>query len=678
MSTRAAVYAMKMKIGTRTITAKIEERDKARKDYEKAKSEGKRASLLEQDRPNVFTMNVANIAAGDEITVEMKYTELLIPENGIYSFVYPTVVGPRYSEITENTAAPQDKFIETPYTKAGESARYKFGLNLTINSAVPISHVTCNTHTLKTTGSSPYITKAAIAPATDTGNRDVIINYSLQGEKVESGIMCYNHNDENFFLLMLQPPKKVAAKDIPPREYVFIVDVSGSMYGFPLDTSKKLLKNLISNLRPKEDSFNVILFESNAQLLNETSLPATEENVQKAFSFIDRRNGGGGTRLLDAVKKAYSIPRSNSEVSRSFVILTDGYISAENDVFDFIRENSNNTNFFSFGIGSSVNRYLIEGMAHMGNGEPMIVTNEKDAEQQAEKFRNYIQTPVMTQIKVDYNMFNVYDVEPIAIPDMLAERPIAIFGKYKGTPVGNIRVQGKTGGKDFSQTINLNSIKANENLGALRYLWARERIKQLSYYDNNRYKWQDDKDNFKDKITQLGLKYGLMTNYTSFIAVDDRIVTEKGNVTVRQPSPMPEGVSDYAVMQGVVLDDLEKVVIAAPTAPMREEQAIFKSTEQPPVFPGGQAELMKYLAANLQYPKDLVEAGIEGRVVVQFVVNEDGSISDVKVLQSLHPSADAEAVRLIKGMPRWIPGKQNGKPVRVYYTIPIRFRLTQE
>ncbi|MEI8086526.1 MAG: VIT and VWA domain-containing protein, partial [Paludibacter sp.] len=310
LSTKAAVYAMKMTIGTRTITAKISEKEKARKDYKKAKAAGKRVSLLEQNRPNVFTMKVANISVNDTIVVEMRYTELLIPESGVYSFVYPTVVGPRYSNKTKSNSANDDKFVASPFTQEGEMPTYKFGIKMKINAAIPIQDVTCSTH--KMTVLYPDLNSATVnldKSESNGGNRDVIVHYTLQGNNIESGVMLYEHGDEKFFLLMVQPPKKVMADEIPAREYIFIMDVSGSMDGFPISISKKLLRNLILNLHPT-DKFNVVLFAGNTGLLSEKSIAATSANVDRAIKLIESQQGGGGTELLSALNRAYAIPRS--------------------------------------------------------------------------------------------------------------------------------------------------------------------------------------------------------------------------------------------------------------------------------------------------------------------------------------------------------------------------------
>jgi Ca-activated chloride channel family protein len=695
LSSKAAVYGMKMTIGTRVITAQIEEKEKARKDYEQAKSEGKRASLLEQSRPNVFTMNVTNIAVNDTIVVELNYTELLIPEKGMYSFVYPTVVGPRYSNKSKTQAGIDDEFVATPYTKSGEMPAYTFGFELSVNAGVAIQSLNCNSHKMRITHPNLHQSLVRLDTSeTKGGNRDVIVNYSLQGNKIESGLMLYEGKDENFFLLMVQPPQKILKEDIPLREYIFIVDVSGSMHGFPLDISKKLMRNLIVNLNP-DDKFNVLLFSGTTGLLSETSLDATANNVDKAIKFIDKQHGGGGTELMQALEQAYKIPRPDSNLSRTFVIVTDGYISAEQEAFQFIRNNNNNTNVFSFGIGRSVNRYLIEGLAFMGNGEPMIITKPNEADKQAEQFRNYINTPTLTRIKVDYGAFQATEVEPSSIPDMLAERPIIIFGKYKGTPAGTITLTGKAGKKNYKQSFQLSDVKPDTNYASIRYLWAREQIKLLGYMEKSNTYYpvhKPDKEvNYAEKITELGLKYNLMTNYTSFIAIDEQLVMKDGKlITVKQPIPLPEGVSDYAVgyeaaemkmstMQGITSDASESNESYMVEEVEIEEEEIFVIVEKVPEFPGGETARAKFIADNLVRPDVELEKDKRYRVIISFVIEVDGSISNANIARSCGiKECDEEALRVIRLMPKWKPGSQKGKLVRVRLQCPITFTVVGE
>ena len=209
-----------------------------------------------------------------------------------------------------------------------------------------------------------------------------------------------------------------------------------------------------------------------------------------------------------------------------------------------------NVNFFAFGIGSSVNRYLIEGIARVGMGEPFIVLNQEEAPAKAEKLRNYIESPVLTNIKIDYNNFNVYDVEPLKVPDVFAERPILTFGKWTGSAQGSVKIEGLTGNQSFSQTLWVNNYLPSEENLALKFLWARHKIQILDDYGSlNSYEEEEELNNeIEEEITQLGLKYNLLTRYTSFIAVDSLIRNNGGEITtVTQPLPLPSGVSNLAV-----------------------------------------------------------------------------------------------------------------------------------
>ena len=696
MSTRAAVYGMQMTIGNRVIRAKIEEKKKAREDYEKAKQEGKRASLLEQSRPNVFTMNVSNIMVGDTIVVELNYTELLVPEKGVYSFVYPTVVGPRYSNKNKDNAGPDDGFVSSPYTHAGVMPTTKFGYELSIHSGIPIQDLQCTSHKMKI--EMPGTTNALVRldpSESNGGNRDVIVNYSLRGNTIESGVMLYEGEEENFFLMMVQPPKRVQKENIPPREYVFIVDVSGSMWGFPMEITKDLMRNLIVNLNPT-DKFNVILFSSNAATFSPRSVDATQENVRKAIEFIKGGNNWSGTEVLDALKTAFALPRPEEDMSRTFVIATDGYVDVEKACFEMIREHADEANFFAFGIGSSVNRYLIEGMAFAGSGEPFIVTKKNEAAAAAERFRQYINTPVLTRVKLNTGKFDAYDIEPVAIPDVMAERPILVFGKYKGKAVGTLTLTGKMGRKNYKQTFDLSQVKPDKANSALRYLWARERIKYLDYLVGE-YNRDVENDPNAKKILELGLKYNLMTNYTSFVAIDEVVVNKDGKqTTVQQPIPMPEGVSDYAVGhdveelavtrtmnvkpgngKGRVVEDDARLLTVVEDE-IEEEEEVFLQVETDPEFPGGVEAMMKFLADNIVYPQEAKDNKIEGRVIVTFVVEKDGSISSIRVLSDIGSGCGAEVVRVLKLMPKWKPGMQKGQPVRVQYSLPVLFTIPEK
>ncbi len=674
-STRAAIYSMKMKIGEREIIAVIQKRESARQQYELAKQNGQTASLLEQERPNVFTMNVANILPGDLIEVELKYTELLVPESGIYEFVYPTVVGPRYNSGGENHSA--ENWIENPYLREGESPNYSFDINVNLNSGLPIQSLQSKSHEVSIEYKGKHKAEVSLRDKNKfQGNKDFILQYRLTGAKIASGLLLFEGEKENFFLAMIQPPKQIKAENIPPREYIFIIDVSGSMNGFPLDVSKKLLKDLIGGLK-QDDMFNILLFAGSSRLYSEKSVEASRENINNAISFLENQRGGGGTELLPALKRGMSLSATEG-VSRSFIISTDGYVTVEKEAFEYINKNLGNANFFPFGIGSSVNRHLIEGMAHVGRGEAFIVSNVAEAGPIAEKFRKYISRPVLTNIELQIKDFDTYDVEPSSIPDVFAERPVIVYGKWKGKAEGSIILTGYTGNERYSKTLNVPDYKAAKSNSAIKYLWAREKIRLLDDFIQVSYSHEE----LKEEVTALGLKYNLLTSYTSFLALDSEIRNANTiSTTVRQPLPLPQGVSNYAI-GGAPSNGYRKSMRiqgnykSAPVyemadAEMEEESeaGTYQIIEKPAEFKGGMDALEKFLKNNSGMPGET-----KAIVYVQFTVDADGSVKDIKILRGFDSMADKEAVRLIKLTDKmWNPAMFGKKAVKSQLIIPVKF-----
>jgi Ca-activated chloride channel family protein len=316
-------------------------------------------------------------------------------------------VGPRY------TKKEGESYTEVPYTKEGIEPTYDFNFSGQVSAGMNIQDVTCKTHQVSVKYVDPTVANIKLdSTERKKGNKDFVLEYKLAGNKIETGLLLYDHGDEKFFLMMAQPPKNVKLEEIPPREYIFIMDESGSMSGTPIDISKKVLRNLITNLRPT-DKFNVLVFSNGHTLLSPTSMNANQDNINKACTFIDEQQGASGTEILPALEKALNLPREKEDLSRSFVILTDGYIDVEKESFALIRKNLNKANVFTIGIGTSVNRYFLEGMAHAGMGELMICLDPKTADEQAEKFRKYVSSPVLTQIKPNFGKFQAYDVEPL-------------------------------------------------------------------------------------------------------------------------------------------------------------------------------------------------------------------------------------------------------------------------
>jgi Ca-activated chloride channel homolog len=537
-STRAAVHGMRMTIGDRVIQAVLQEREQAKQTFEAAKAEGKSASLLEQQRPNVFQMSVANVLPGDRIEVELRYTELLVPEGGVYELVYPTVVGPRYSNRPAEAAPAESRFVANPYLRKGAPSPSGFSLAASVEAGLPVQDLGSPSHAVQVSYGGPARATVTLDPKeTEPANRDFVLRYRLQDARIQTGLLLEGGPDERFFVLMVQPPKRVAPAEVPPREYIFIVDVSGSMHGFPLDTSKQLIAGVFGTLRP-QDRFNVLLFSGGSELLSRESLPATAENLRAALDVIGAERGGGATELLPALDRALALPRG--DLARSIVVITDGYVDVEREAFERIRGKAGEASVYAFGIGAAVNRHLIEGLAHAGSGEPFVVTGPDQAEAAVQRFQRYVASPLLTEVEVDYGELDAYEVEPAVIPVLTAERPLVVTGKWRGSPRGRVTVRGRRGAEPWTATVEVPADQPSAGSG-LRHLWARERLRLLSDLAG-------PGDPNREAIVALGLRYGLLTRYTSFVAVDQVVRNTSGRgETVRQPLPLPQGVSELAV-----------------------------------------------------------------------------------------------------------------------------------
>jgi Ca-activated chloride channel family protein len=481
---------------------------------------------------------VANIMPGDEVTVMLTYTEILSAEDGIYEFVFPGVVGPRYGGDTGH-AAGEVQWIENPYLAEGTPDTVLYSINLELASPLPISSLESSTHELVTQWQDEQTVKLSLEDGSNAGNRDFILHYRMQDEQILTGLTRFEEQGENYFLLVSEPPKRVTPEQIPARDYFFVVDVSGSMAGFPLDTAKDLMSQLLGNLK-QSDRFNILFFAGGSKVLSPQPLAATPQNIRRALDMMNNQRGGGGTELYAALQQAFSM-QSDDNASRNIVLVTDGYISAESRVFQLVDEQLHRNNLFAFGIGTSVNRFLIESIARVGRAEAFVVTGAADAAQKSKQFNQYISAPALTNIRLEAEGVELYDLEPAKVPDMLAQRPVMVIGKYRNaTDEARITLSGVGGRGEQHWSFQLKDASATDS--TLPQLWARKRLERLYVVPS------DNKEEVRERVVELGLNYSLLTAHTSFVAVDETIRNSVGAAEdVKQPLPLPQGVSNLAV-----------------------------------------------------------------------------------------------------------------------------------
>ncbi|HEV8593796.1 MAG TPA: VIT and VWA domain-containing protein, partial [Pyrinomonadaceae bacterium] len=369
LSQNSAVDNMTMTIGTRTIRSKIMKRDEARRAYETAKDEGKTASLLDQERPNIFTQAVANIMPGESVIIEISYVETLKYEDGSYEFVFPMVVGPRYIP-----AGVKDASNITP-PLAVERSGHDISIEVNLNAGVPVEEIRSSSHQIDQVNLSPNAAKVSLKNEKTIPNKDFILRYDVTGKKIEDAVLAHRDARGGFFTLILQPPDKFTSEDITPKEIVFVLDTSGSMSGFPIEKAKEAMKMSLDGLYPN-DTFNLITFAGDTYVLFDKPVPATQANLEKAQAFLADRSGGGGTEMMKAIKVALD-PSDSQTHLRIVCFMTDAFVGNDNEIVAEIQKHPN-ARVFSFGIGSSVNRFLLDKMAEAGRGEVEYVTLTDD------------------------------------------------------------------------------------------------------------------------------------------------------------------------------------------------------------------------------------------------------------------------------------------------------------
>ena len=579
----AAVDDMTLTVGDRVVKGTIKKRTEARAIYEAAKQRGHVAGLLDQERPNIFTQSVANILPGERVTVTISYVETLAYEDGTYSVVFPMVVGPRYIPgrpfdhqpslgggwAFDTDQVPDASRITPPVLKPGTRSGHDLSLSVKIDAGVPIHEVRSSTHGIEVKASSPSQTEIHLKRGATIPNKDFILSYNVAGNDIQDAVLTHRDKKGGFFTLLLQPPNQVKTDQITPKELVFVLDTSGSMSGFPIEKAKETMRLAINGLNPR-DTFNLITFAGDTHILFSEPVPATRANVQKAQAFLSSRRGGGGTEMMKAIRAALD-PSDSQQHIRIVCFMTDGYIGNDMAILGEVQKHPN-ARIFAFGIGSSVNRFLLDKMAEHGRGEVEYVGLNDDGSAAARRFHERIQHPLLTDIAVDWDGLDVFDVYPKQLPDLFSAKPLVLTGRYTTPGKTIIRLRGKIAGRSVVRKVEVDLPGYEPNHDVVATLWARTKIAALMAQDYNGIQQGRPQSDVKEAITQLGLDYRLMTQFTSFVAVEELIITEGGQPRrIEVPVEIPEGVSYEGVFgrddQAVV--GFRKRAIQAP-APMNQ------------------------------------------------------------------------------------------------------------
>ena len=598
LSDRAAVDSMTMAIGDRVIKGDIKKRDEARQIYEQARAAGQTASLLDQERPNIFTQSVANIPPGQNVDITLSYVEYLKYDDGEYEFSFPMTIGPRYmpGSLTPSgtTQVPDAERVWADVPPEGQRAGHDIALTVNLDAGVPVKSVASELHDVDIARTGAATARVSLKTRKEIPNRDFVLRYAVAGKKIEDAVLVHTDERGGFFTLILQPPARVAPEEVAPKEIIFVIDSSGSMSGFPIEKAKESMRLCIENLNPK-DTFNLVSFAGGLGYAFKEPVPNTKANREHALQYLNNLHGGGGTEMMPAINAALS--GQTDERLRVVCFMTDGFIGNDMAILDAIQKHRQSARVFAFGIGNSVNRFLIEGMAREGRGAMEIVTLESEGKNAAERFYERVNNPLLTNIQLDFGSLRVSDVHPgpEMMPDLFSAQPLIVSGRFDKPGTGTVTIRGTTAGGHYERTIDVKLPKKAPDHEVLAPLWARKEIDALMARDWQGVQSGNPKAEVKSAVTALGLEYNLVTQFTSFVAVEKKVVNEGGRQrTIDVPVEMPDGVSYEGIFGTDGRRELARVRSAGNVAgglPMRAQTLATPAPAMaPPPLPSPAAE----------------------------------------------------------------------------------------
>ncbi len=464
----AAISEMTMVIGKRHIVGVIKRRAEARWAYETALARGQSAGLLEQERPNIFTQSVGNIPAHAEVRIEIGYFDVLKYDEGVYEFHFPMVVAPRYipGEATsakppvpgelqgkvgdmrtppvppgappatgtgwspDTNRVPDASRITPPVLKPGYRTGHDISLSLTLDAGVPMQNLRVVNHLADVQRQGESRATITLSPDDAIPNKDFVLRYYVKGDRPQTALFTHaKSSGDGYFLLMMQPGAEAQQSKEQPREIVFTIDVSGSMLGQPQEKVKEVMKDFLVLLKP-EDTVQVVTFANNPEKLFDKAVPATPENIAKALAFSQSLHAGGGTEMLKGLKYALDAPLDPQRV-RMAVLFTDGDVgNEEENIHEVSKRCGDHQHVSVVGIGSSPNRYLIDGIAKAGQGICGVVELKTDPAELVGQLADRLHRAQLADIHIDWGGLQVSDCYPRHIPDLWAGKPLVLYGRF--------------------------------------------------------------------------------------------------------------------------------------------------------------------------------------------------------------------------------------------------------
>ena len=572
----AAVFEMVMMVGGEVIRAEIHEVEEARRTFEAAKRAGKSAALLCEHRPNLFTQEIANLMPDLPVTVSLRYVEALTRVDDAYELVVPLVVGPRYvpaerEDDSDSSPSADARRVDPVAANGTASGGWRldalpaqapvFGLDvpdvvdgrrvsisIDLDGGMPVASVESPTHPVAITEVGENGRRIELAEGRTFDNRDFVLRYRLAGDAVAAGVLASHDPRGGFFSLLIEPPAEPRNADVTPREMVFVLDCSGSMAGLPIEASKAFMRQALKKLR-RTDSFRIIRFSDSATEFSAMPLPADPSNVASALAYVDRLNGEGGTEMTTGMRQALEVPEPPGVV-RIVVFLTDGYIGNEHEVLGLIEGLMGDARLFAFGVGTAVNRFLLSEMGRIGRGFTRYMDPTEKVEEVAADLADRLQSPVLTDIEIDWGDLAPTETFPARIPDLFAGHGVRVAGRFEKPGRYEIAVRGRINGRAARLPLSI-EVGEQGRGDAVALTWARAAIADAMEQATFPVEFRDDRTSdeaIRKRVTDLGLEFSLVTRWTSFVAVSETIVNTSPESTVDAavPVPMVEGVSQLA------------------------------------------------------------------------------------------------------------------------------------
>jgi Ca-activated chloride channel homolog len=547
----AAVYDMEIRIGNRLIRSVIREREEAKRVYESAKSEGKRAALMEEERPNIFTASVANLMPGDHIDVRLRYVEPLRWEQGRIRLVFPMVVGPRYIPGTQaighdgtgwavDTPAVSDASRITPPVRNPDSRPgHDISLSVDLDSAFEFGAINSVSHAITVRRLPDGRQHVELASGATIPNRDFVLEVQQPESRQPKTALFLSPepgSGETYFLLSAFPPTVQPSKRMPV-EMLYLIDISGSMAGTSITQAREALLQALDRLGPK-DRFGITAFNNSYYEFASEPLAATTENLAAARRFVQRLEAGGGTEMLPALLHLMRKPETSGYL-RHIILLTDGDLGNEEQIFAALRLHLGGARLYTVAIGSAPNFFLASKMAQFGRGTFTHIADIAEIREQMGRLLETLESPVLTDVKLSFEGVEVAEVYPQRPPDLFLHQPLLLYGRISHGHTGCVHLTARAGDQPYEASFTLDASTASFHPG-ITTLWARQRVEDLM--DRWRLSDEDSRPGIRSTLIAHAIRYRLVTRFTSLVAVEEVVANTSGtSTTVAVPTELPAG-----------------------------------------------------------------------------------------------------------------------------------------